>query len=169
MNSSTFKCVELNMAVSSEDQVYDAQEGGQNDEGDNNRSTLISRNITVLGRRTSVRLEPEMWNALREIARREKCKIHDICSLIQLRKNRYTSLTAAIRVFLMLYYRAAVTEEGHERAGHGNFNNMMQRAHMTRDMMRGQREPEVKSLYDRDSIRKLTPSPNDDPTDRRRF
>lgn len=46
------------------------------------RSTLVSRNITVLTRRTSVRLEPEMWNALREIARRERCKIHDICSLI---------------------------------------------------------------------------------------
>ncbi|MEC7028361.1 MAG: ribbon-helix-helix domain-containing protein, partial [Pseudomonadota bacterium] len=75
-------------------------------------STLVSRNITVLGRRTSVRLEPEMWSSLREIAKRESCKIHDICSLIQLRKNPRTSLTAAIRVFLMLYYRAASTEEG---------------------------------------------------------
>lgn len=76
------------------------------------KSTLISRNITVVGRRTSVRLEPEMWSALREIAKREDCKIHDICSLIHLRKNPDTSLTAAIRVFLMLYYRAAATEEG---------------------------------------------------------
>ncbi|HEY8191773.1 MAG TPA: ribbon-helix-helix domain-containing protein [Alphaproteobacteria bacterium] len=92
------------------------------------KSTLISRNITVLGRRTSVRLEPEMWNAIREIARRERCKVHDICSLIQLRKNPNTSLTAGIRVFLMLYYRAAATEDGHGRAGHGNFNNMIQRA-----------------------------------------
>lgn len=45
------------------------------------RSTLVSRNVTVLGRRTSVRLEPEMWAALRDIAAREKCRIHDICSL----------------------------------------------------------------------------------------
>jgi predicted DNA-binding ribbon-helix-helix protein len=100
------------------------------------QSTLVSRNITVIGRRTSVRLEPEMWTALREIARRENCKIHDICSLIQMRKNPDTSLTAAIRVFLMLYYRAAATEEGHNRAGHGNFQNMVRRARMSEDYAR---------------------------------
>ncbi|MCB1581269.1 MAG: ribbon-helix-helix domain-containing protein, partial [Alphaproteobacteria bacterium] len=46
------------------------------------KSTLLSRNITVAGRRTSVRLEPEMWMALKEISKREKCTMHDICSLI---------------------------------------------------------------------------------------
>jgi predicted DNA-binding ribbon-helix-helix protein len=108
---------------------------GDQEEKEEGRTTLVSRNITVTGRRTSVRLEPEMWEALREIARREQCKIHDICSLIQLRKNPNTSLTAAIRVFLMLYYRAAATDEGHGQAGHGNFSNMMRRARTTWDMM----------------------------------
>ena len=81
-----------------------------------------------MGRRTSVRLEPEMWNALNEIATIENCSVHDICSLVCLRKKEKTSLTAAIRVFLMLYYRAAATEEGHRRAGHGNFSSMQNRA-----------------------------------------
>lgn len=99
------------------------------------KSTLISRNITVMGRRTSVRLEPEMWNVLREISKRENCKIHDICSLIHLRKNPDTSLTAAIRVFMMLYYRAASTEEGHHRADHGDFANMIARARLSLDVM----------------------------------
>ncbi|GJL84568.1 MAG: hypothetical protein DHS20C02_03430 [Micavibrio sp.] len=92
------------------------------------KSTLVSRNITVFGRRTSVRLEPEMWMALREIAKREKCSIHDICSLIGVRKNENTSLTAAIRVFLMLYFRSASTETGHRDAGHGSFDDMKNRA-----------------------------------------
>ncbi len=92
------------------------------------KSTLVSRNITVFGRRTSVRLEPEMWMALREIAKREECSIHDICSLIGVRKNENTSLTAAIRVFLMLYFRSATTEIGHRNAGHGSFENMKKRA-----------------------------------------
>lgn len=104
------------------------------------QSTLISRNITVRGRRTSVRLEPEMWMALREIARREKCKIHDLCTLIHMRKNQDSSLTAAIRVFLMLYYRAAATEDGHARAGHGSFDNMIRRARMAEDYARVQAE-----------------------------
>ncbi len=95
------------------------------------KSTLVSRNVTILGRRTSVRLEPEMWSALRDIARREGCSTHDICSLINIRKNPQTSLTAAIRVFLMLYYRAATTEEGHLRVGHGNFEAMKKRAQVT--------------------------------------
>jgi len=95
---------------------------------DNIRTTLLSKNITVDGRRTSVRLEPEMWAALYDIAKRERCTIHNICTLISMRKKPKTSLTAAIRVFLMLYYRAATTEEGHAKAGHGNFEFMRVRA-----------------------------------------
>lgn len=97
------------------------------------KSSLVSRNITVLGKRTSVRLEPEMWRELKSISEREDCSIHDLCSLISLRKSKRTSLTAAIRVFLMLYFRAASTEEGHEKAGHGDFQNMKRRAGMTAD------------------------------------
>ncbi len=95
--------------------------------------TLVSRNITVLGKRTSVRLEPEMWIALKDISLREKCKVNDICSLVYLRKHSQTSLTAAIRVFMMLYFRASSTEEGHRRAGHGNFDVMRQRARLNEE------------------------------------
>jgi len=91
-------------------------------------STLVSRNITVNGKRTSVRLEPEMWRALKEISGRENCSIHELCSLISFRKKARTSLTAAIRVFLMLYFRAATTEDGHGKAGHGSFDSMKRRA-----------------------------------------
>lgn len=100
----------------------------QSDTGDGLGSTLVSRNITVSGRRTSVRLEPEMWRALKEISSRENCSIHELCSLISFRKNRRTSLTAAIRVFLMLYFRAATTDDGHTKAGHGSFDSMKRRA-----------------------------------------
>ena len=99
-----------------------------------NKSSLISHNITVLGKRTSIRLEPEMWRELKNIARREECKVNDLCSLISLRKGPKTSLTAAIRVFVMLYFRAAATEEGHEKAGHGDFESMKRRAGMTADL-----------------------------------
>ena len=92
------------------------------------KSTLVSRNVTIFGRRTSVRLEPEMWMGLREIAKREQCNIHEICTLVSVRKSQGTSLTAAIRVFLMLYFRAAATEDGHEKVGHGSFENMKARA-----------------------------------------
>lgn len=95
------------------------------------QSSLVSKNITIFDRRTSVRLEPQMWNALNDIAAREECSVHEICSLIDISKRDETSLTAAIRVFLMLYYRAATTEQGHHRAGHGDFMAMKKRAKMS--------------------------------------
>ena len=82
-------------------------------------STLISRNVVISGRRTSVRLEPEMWDGLREICQRERSTMHQICTSVSLQKMDETSLTAAIRVFVMRYFRLAATEEGHAKAGHG--------------------------------------------------
>ncbi len=99
------------------------------------QSTLISKNITILGRRTSVRLEPEMWDALYDVAKREEATIHNICSLIHLRKVQESTLTAAIRVFLLLYFRAAATSEGHMRARHGDFENMKARVRVTDEML----------------------------------
>jgi predicted DNA-binding ribbon-helix-helix protein len=81
-------------------------------------STLISRNVTVAGRRTSVRLEPAMWQGFFDIAGRERLSIHQIATAIERRKPLETSLTAAMRVFVMAYFRAAATETGHRRAGH---------------------------------------------------
>lgn len=84
-----------------------------------NRSTLVSKNVTVTGGRTSVRLEPEMWDGLNEICRRERANMHQICTSVALQKHEDTSLTAAIRVFVMRYFRMASTEDGHTKAGHG--------------------------------------------------
>ena len=83
------------------------------------RSTLISKNITIESHRTSVRLEPAMWDSLTEICRRERATMHMVCTAISQHKPADTSLTAAIRVFIMSYFRAAATEEGHAKSGHG--------------------------------------------------
>lgn len=98
------------------------------------KSSLVSKNIVIGKRRTSVRLEPEMWLSLKDIARREKCTLNDVCTLVYLCKKEATSLTAAIRVFLMLYYKAAATEEGHVKANHGSYHNM--RARVNNAVMR---------------------------------
>lgn len=89
------------------------------DEVPDGSSTLVIRNVVVLGKRTSLRMEPEMWDALADVAAREGHNIHDICTSIVERKPPAASLTAAIRVFLVNYYRLAATDEGHAKAGHG--------------------------------------------------
>lgn len=81
-------------------------------------TTLVSRNISVHGRRTSLRLERTIWDALEEICRREQCSLNTLCARIKETGSEYT-LTASVRVYVLAYYRAAATEEGHVRAGHG--------------------------------------------------
>lgn len=68
-------------------------------------STLMVRNVTVNGHRTSIKLEPDMWEALEEICDREGFSLSEICSRLD-RRRRQSSLTAAVRVFIVGYYRA---------------------------------------------------------------
>jgi predicted DNA-binding ribbon-helix-helix protein len=78
-------------------------------------STLISRNISLADRRTSIRLEPEMWDAMHEICAREGRSVHEICTEID-RLRTQSGLTAGVRVYILTYFREAATEEGHARA-----------------------------------------------------
>jgi|SRR5437773_198191 predicted DNA-binding ribbon-helix-helix protein len=74
-------------------------------------STLLNRNVWIGRKRTSLRLERPMWQALEEVARNSGLSIHDVCTLIDERRCQ-SSLTAAVRVFLLSYYRDAVLEGG---------------------------------------------------------
>jgi predicted DNA-binding ribbon-helix-helix protein len=69
-------------------------------------SSLVIRNIVVAGHRTSVRLEPVMWEALHEIARRRSLTVHELVTKIDEQRSA-SSLTAAIRVYIVDFYRAA--------------------------------------------------------------
>ncbi len=72
---------------------------------------LVARNVTVAGRRTSLRLEPELWRALEEICGMEQMSIHDVCGLVDKRRNGL-SRTSAVRVFALLYFRSAARGSG---------------------------------------------------------
>ena len=82
-------------------------------------SALVLHNVTVWGHRTSIVLEPGVWDALVEICRREFCTPHDVCSYVAERKPQKGSLTSSLRVFILGYFRTASTEDGHSGAGHG--------------------------------------------------
>ena len=72
----------------------------------NLNTALICRNVTVSGRRTSIRMEQVMWTSLTDICRREDHTVNEIISIID-EKRAETNLTAAIRVFIICYYRDA--------------------------------------------------------------
>jgi predicted DNA-binding ribbon-helix-helix protein len=81
-------------------------------------SRLINRNVVVERGRTSMRLEPELWDALLEICEREG---HDMSALVRrVEEGGYHGgRTSAVRVFILDYFRSAATESGHATSGHG--------------------------------------------------
>ena len=67
-------------------------------------SRQVSRNVVVSGRRTSMRLESSLWDALEEIVQREGGSVNELCGRIDSRRGDM-SLTGAVRAALVCYYR----------------------------------------------------------------
>ena len=63
---------------------------------------LVSRNVFLGRRRTSMRLEPEMWEALVEIAAAEGMTLHELVAHIA--TQRGANLTSAVRCFVITHY-----------------------------------------------------------------
>ncbi|HEY7579349.1 MAG TPA: ribbon-helix-helix domain-containing protein [Acetobacteraceae bacterium] len=81
-------------------------------------SRLINRNVVAGRGRTSMRLEPELWEALAEICARERRDINRMVRQIEAVGHR-GGRTSAVRVFVLQYFRAAASEAGHQASGHG--------------------------------------------------
>lgn len=84
-------------------------------------SRLINRNVVAGRGRTSMRLEPELWEALLEICEREG---HDMSTLVRRveQSGHAGGRTSAVRVFVLSYFREAANEAGHVAAGHGGMS-----------------------------------------------
>jgi predicted DNA-binding ribbon-helix-helix protein len=66
--------------------------------------TNAPRSVRIAGRRTSMRLETQFWDALRELASREHSDISELCTRIA-KRARHNNLSSAVRVAVMAYYR----------------------------------------------------------------
>jgi len=77
-------------------------------------SRLIQRNVVVFGRRTSLRLEPEFWDALVEIG---KVADETLTETIEMARSKMGNggLTSAVCVYVLQWFRA----ERSRRAGEG--------------------------------------------------
>lgn len=69
----------------------------------------ICRNVVVSGRRTSIRMEPLLWESLGEICRREGRATNDVVALVDARRGD-SALTAALRIFILSYFRHAAAQ-----------------------------------------------------------
>ncbi|MCH7936731.1 MAG: ribbon-helix-helix domain-containing protein [Proteobacteria bacterium] len=72
---------------------------------------MISKNVTINGRRTSLRLEQTSWEGLTDICQCEGLTLHELCSLIEGRRQG-ASRTSAVRAFIVTYFRTVAAEYG---------------------------------------------------------
>ena len=64
----------------------------------------VTGNVTIGGKRTSLRMRASEWSGLVEIARREGRQVSDIVNVVNARRGD-AALTAALRVFMVSYFR----------------------------------------------------------------
>ncbi|MFV0490336.1 MAG: ribbon-helix-helix domain-containing protein [Pseudorhodobacter sp.] len=61
--------------------------------------------LTLRGHRTSVSLEPEFWQAFREIAQTREIGLNELAAEIDEARQGEIGLASAIRVFILAWYR----------------------------------------------------------------
>ena len=69
-----------------------------------------SCSVFLRDRKTSMRLEPVMWEALRDIARDSGITVDDLVDRIDRNRERDEGLTAAIRIYIVKFYRRRCAE-----------------------------------------------------------
>jgi predicted DNA-binding ribbon-helix-helix protein len=67
-------------------------------------SQLIRRNVRIENRRTSVKMEREMWEALNEICERSGRSVHEVCAEVR-RGGEGANFTSLLRVYILSWYR----------------------------------------------------------------
>ena len=72
-------------------------------------SRLVNRNVIATSGRTSMRLEPELWDALQEICQCETITLSDLIQRIE-QRGHPGGRTSAIRVYVVTYFRAAAMQ-----------------------------------------------------------
>jgi predicted DNA-binding ribbon-helix-helix protein len=73
------------------------------------KSTIIKRSVDFGGHTTSVSLEDEFWNALREIANERDMTLSKLIKAIDADR-QHANLSSAIRLFVLGYYRDQISD-----------------------------------------------------------
>ena len=71
------------------------------------KSTVIKRSIVLKGHKTSVSLETEFWEGLREIASVQKIRLTKLTQQVD-EGRQGSNLSSAIRVFVLNHLRAQI-------------------------------------------------------------
>jgi predicted DNA-binding ribbon-helix-helix protein len=81
------------------------------------KSLIVKRSILLAGRKSSVSLEDEFWNALKNIAGDRHLMLSELIDGINAER-QHGNLSSALRLFVLEYYRGKAAEKpGDEMLG----------------------------------------------------
>ncbi len=66
-------------------------------------NSMKKYNVVIGDNRTSITLEPIIWEILHDVADQQDCTVHELCNFINSRKKDGANLSSAIRVFLLSF------------------------------------------------------------------
>jgi predicted DNA-binding ribbon-helix-helix protein len=69
------------------------------------KSPVVKRSIVIAGQKTSVSIEDEFWNGLKEIARGRDLTLSEMVAMIK-SGHAPDNLSSAIRLFVLEHYRS---------------------------------------------------------------
>jgi predicted DNA-binding ribbon-helix-helix protein len=73
------------------------------------KSSVLKRSIIIAGHKTSVSLEDEFWNGLKQIAGGRDSTLSDLVAIIDADR-QHANLSSAIRLFVLGYYRDQISD-----------------------------------------------------------
>ncbi|MDQ0510270.1 ribbon-helix-helix domain-containing protein [Ancylobacter amanitiformis] len=83
------------------------------------KSPVVKRSIVIAGHKTSVSLEDQFWDALKEIAANRRTTLSEIVASIDAGRNQ-GNLSSAIRLYVLAHFRNPTGgRDVPEHAGHG--------------------------------------------------
>jgi predicted DNA-binding ribbon-helix-helix protein len=80
------------------------------------KSLVIKRSIVVGGHKTSVSLEDDFWDALKEIAPRQRVALSDLVGALD-EQRQHGNLSSTVRLFVLNHYRRRVEADETEHPG----------------------------------------------------
>jgi predicted DNA-binding ribbon-helix-helix protein len=89
------------------------------------KSAVIKRSIIISGHKTSVSLEDQFWNGLKEIGRELEVTLADLVGDIDVRRP-HANLSSAIRLFVLDHFRSQIS-----RSSAGRLNADMEMPEIT--------------------------------------
>ena len=90
-------------------------------------SAIVKRSVYVSRHKTSVSLEDEFWDSLREIAKGSGEPVHQL--IADIKKGRQSAnLSSAIRLFVLRHYRGQIDQQKDETSLRSQLGNWIKYA-----------------------------------------